>query len=139
MFEFEHVPPVEPDETVARFLLSRGQYSPGKGRAKPDAFLPPPSGRLSVTRHRQATPEELWAEGRYVARVRQRRLYGRADLPVGAAAAQRLLVVASPLRRTDGPDNPNHADITQWAPGREQQRLQALQLALAASLVVLPR
>ena len=58
-----HVPPVADDELLARFITQAKQFRPGDQTVKPDLFIPFRLTQLSVTRHREATVEELRAVG----------------------------------------------------------------------------
>ncbi len=68
MIDPENVPPVELDETVARFVLaskaSRLVFEDGK--AKPQLFYPYKHVELSVNRHLNCTEDEIWQFGRGV-------------------------------------------------------------------------
>jgi hypothetical protein len=88
---------------------------------------------LSLTRHFQATEEELWNEGRRVSLLRQLTLYGRADVSVDAFLSESLQVVAKPL-----PENPNHADAIGWPANKAEQKIKALEIARNAAFVSKP-
>ena len=96
--------------------------------------MPHPRRDLSVTRHRDATEEELWAVGRDVAGALRRTLYGRGDLRSEECEVDSLRVKAKPL-----PNNPNHADVTGWPSQKQDQKAIAIKLAAAAGdLIPLP-
>ena len=59
---------------------------------KANAFLPAPNGELSVTRHIDATEEELWSLGEKVASARKppKELYGRGDVSVFRSEERRV-------------------------------------------------
>ncbi len=79
MIDPADVPPVDGDKLLARFVLQRSHVRADQ-TVKPDAFIPHPHHELSVTRHRSATPAEIWMAGQAVADVRAKTLYGRADV-----------------------------------------------------------
>lgn len=124
MFDPSQVPPVAADELLARFVLFSRHVRGPDNTVKPDAFIPHPHVELSVTRHREATDDELWNEGKRVADIRSVTLHGRADVPVTAFAAENLNVVAKPIA-----ENPNHADVERWPQEKPAQKIKALQIA----------
>ena len=112
------VPDVTDDERLARFVMVQGVIR-ADGTLRHNEFLPPLSGKLSVMRHLQASDDEIWAEGREVARLRAKGLFGRVDLGAGDCRSVGLRVIKSPLQ-ADPPSNPeprrrlsspNHADL----------------------------
>jgi len=133
MLDPASVPPVYRDEFLARFLIFSGHIRNSNNTVKPDAFIPHPRVELSVTRHRDATEDELWREGERVAALRQRALYGRADVQTTAFVAQDLKVEARPLQ-----GNPNHADVINWPPDKPAQKMKATEIALKSRLVSKP-
>lgn len=137
MIDPRHVPDVEPDETLARFILSSRHIRSSDDTIKPDAFIPHPSNELSVTRHRDATDDEVWNVGRAVAEVQQRTLHGRGDVVAAAFLERGLALQAAPvIGHARLPDNPNHANVTGWPKDdKGRQRLLALGVAAQAKLV----
>ena len=105
MLNLSRIPPVAEDELLARYILSSRHIRSSDNTVKPEAFMPHPHTELSLTRHIQATPEELWHEGERIAALRNLQLYGRADALVTAFTDQTLTVVAAPIL-----ENPNHAN-----------------------------
>lgn len=130
----ERVPPVAPDEQVARFVLFSRHFRSSDHTVKPDAFIPHPHADLSVMRHLQAAEDEIWQEGRRVATARDVSLYGRADVSVTTFRAQSVDVVAAPI-----PENPNHANAVGWANEKAEQKLKAIEIALKATYRPRPR
>ncbi|HEY2786117.1 MAG TPA: hypothetical protein VGJ05_14205 [Fimbriiglobus sp.] len=63
--------------------------------------MPHPHVEVSLTRHREATLDELWKEGKRVASLRVKTLYGRADVIAAAFIDQGLKVEPKPI-----PENP---------------------------------
>jgi hypothetical protein len=70
-------------------------------------------------RHLEATEQDIWDEGREVARLRAKELVGRIDLNAGECRRVGLQVIKAPLV-ADPPSkpeprrrlaNPNHADL----------------------------
>ncbi len=127
MIDPSHVPPVEADELLARFIVN-GNEVRADGTVRPQLFLPYKRVELSVNRHRDATVEETTNIGRQVAVQRSRTLLGRADIRTRSCCVQTLSVVASPIL----PDNSNHADIVGY-PARKDEQL-SLAAKLAASI-----
>ena len=95
--------PVLPGETLARYLLSKTQFSSQKWVVKSSAFMPPPSGELSVFRTGGMDAEAVWELGeRCVAGPQGRTLKARADILAGDVGEVGLTVHAD-----DAP--PRHA------------------------------
>lgn len=145
MLDPDTVPDVADDEVLARFLLVKG-FIRGDGTLKHNELMPPPSGKLSVMRHRSATQDEIWAEGREVSRLRARNLLGRAELVAGVCRAEGLQVIKSPLQADPAskPEprrrlaNPNHADLVFPPPAAADAGIppaKADQMAIAKALV----
>lgn len=137
MIDPHNVPAVGADETLARFVLSSRHIRGSDETIKPDAFIPHPHTELSVTRHRDATQDEVWGAGRSVAESQQRTLHGRGDVAATAFLRQELCIEAAPvLGHATLPDNPNHANVMGWPKDdRGRQRLIAVEIAAQASLV----
>ncbi|WP_142524427.1 hypothetical protein [Methylacidimicrobium cyclopophantes] len=99
---------------------------------RPDAFVPPPDLRLSVTRHDALSVEGLWSIGRavvaQVARTRKAELSGRADRCVRDVLRFGLATEAAPV-----PGNPYHAEIVGWPAEKAAQKNIAQQLAAIAA------
>ncbi len=145
MLDPDAVPDVAVEELLARFLLVKG-FIRGDGTLKHNEFMPPPSGKLSVMRHRDATQDEIWAEGREVSRLRAKGLLGRADLVAGGCQTEGLQVIKSPLQAdpVSKPEprrrlaNPNHADLVFPPPAAADPGIpppKADQMAIAKALV----
>jgi hypothetical protein len=133
MIDPAQVPPVAADEPVSRYVTQSKQFRPSDGTVKPDAFIPHPHLALSVTRHLQATEEEVWAVGAAVAAGQGKTLYGRAVVTVSDCQSQKLDVMAVPVE-----GNPNHADVVGWPAAKQDQKAIALVLAAAASFLPPP-
>jgi hypothetical protein len=127
------VPPVDPDEWLARFIHYQ-RYIRQDWTVRADAFIPHPYPDLSVTRHLQLSEAELWQIGRDVARHTSKTLHGRADVQVTFFQQQQLQVVADPVL----PENPNHANVTGWPAEKPAQKIIAQQITAAASKVLAP-
>jgi hypothetical protein len=127
MIDPAHVPDVDANEIVARYVLYRSHVR-ANHTVKPDAFIPHPHRNLSVTRHYLAAEAELWRVGEKVASERGLKLHGRADLAVAVIQSQKLETVADPI---DG--NPNHANVKHWPAEKPRQKLIAAELAGASA------
>ncbi len=141
MIDPRRVPDIETDETLARFILSSRHIRSSDDTIRPDAFIPYPENELSVTRHRDATEDEIWNAGRAVAKVRQRTLHGCGDVVASAFLERGLALRADPvIGHKTLPDNPNHANVIGWpTDDRGRQRLLALEIAAQARLARPPR
>ena len=129
MLDPDNVPPVTPDELVARFIYVRRNIRNSDNTIKPDAFMPHPRIKMSVTRHIAATEEEIWTEGLRVGEVRNLPLQGRGDFLVGSAIAAGIEIVSEKI-----PENPNHADGIGWPADKGEQKMKATEIAKAATL-----
>ena len=133
MIDPANVPEVAAGELLARFIFFSNHFRPGDKTVKPNAFLPPANLLCSVTRHFEATENELWSVGEGVASKRDVTLYGRGDIRAGTCIRQRLVVSKDPI-----PENPNHANVCGWPADKPAQKIIAQELAAAASLVLRP-
>jgi fatty-acyl-CoA synthase len=59
MIDPSNVPAVDADESLARYVLYSRQIRKSDETIRPEAFIPHPYQELSVTRHREATEEEI--------------------------------------------------------------------------------
>jgi hypothetical protein len=134
MIDPAHVPEVDSQELLSRYVLSRKHVNQQTQLLKGDAFLPHPYEELSVTRHRDATDAELWSVGQQVATQRKKTLHGRGDAHAALYLDQALGVVAAPV---DG--NPNHVNVTGWPHNdKPAQMLIAKEIAAAAKFLPTP-
>lgn len=133
MLDPSHVPSVSSDELLARYVLFSRHFRSSDNTVKPDAFMPHPRVELSMTRHVQASEEELWKEGDRIAALRNATLYGRADVGAKVFTDQGLTVMEAPII----PENPNHANAVGWPDEKSAQKLKALEVAEKA--VYLPK
>ena len=131
MLDPTHVPAVRSDELLARFIIFSKHIRSSNLTVKADAFIPHPLIELSVTRHREATEDELWHEGERVAALRS--ASGRADVTAGAFEGERLSAAAKPI-----PKNPNHADVIDWPADKPAQKMKAVEIASKAAFVPRP-
>ncbi|MDJ0730044.1 MAG: hypothetical protein QNJ33_08630 [Crocosphaera sp.] len=128
MLDPSNIPPVEDTEILTRYVLQSRHFRNDK-TARPELFIPHPRQDLSVTRHRDATENELWQVGKNVAQKREKNLYGRFDIQTKDCKINPLSVEAKPLD-----DNPNHADITGWPSSKQDQKELALKIAASKSI-----
>jgi len=128
-----NVPPIDSNEWLARFILSRSHLRPDR-TIKQDAFIPYPYPDLSVTRHLQLSAAELWQIGCDVALPTGKTLYGRADVRVFVFQQRELQVVPDPLI----PENPNHSIVVGWPADKPAQKIIAQQIAAAAGKALEP-
>ena len=126
MIDPQNTPPVADNELLARFIVNSNEVR-ADNTVTPKLFLPYKRVELSVNRHRDATEAETWAIGRQVAANRGKILYGRADIRASSCRIAPLDVVAKPIL----PHNPNHADIVDYPPRKDEQLSLAQNLAAA--------
>lgn len=125
------VPPVDAEEMLSRFVLTRRHINQQSQLLKADAFVPHPHTELSVTRGRDATDAEIWQVGQRVAEKRAKTLVGRGDAIAATYWGQRLKVVADPVA-----GNPNHANVAGWpSDDKPAQKLIAQEIAAVAKFV----
>lgn len=121
---------VDPNEPLARYLLSRSHFSVQKRLVKSSAFMPSPTGELSVFRVRDLAEKEVWALGnQHVAVPQQRTLYGQANF-----SARIVTNAGLHVRPDDNP--PRHADVVGWPVEKDAQKMVALELSQSATLLL---
>jgi hypothetical protein len=133
MIDPSAVPDVAGNEDLARFIVHSRHVRRSNLTIRPDAFIPHPYPDLSVSRHLDATEEELWSIGLGIANVMGKTLYGRADILALTCLAQNLTVTAAPIAA-----NPNHANISGWPADYDMQKAIALEIAATARYVDRP-
>src|SRR5882762_1269412 len=101
------VTPVGDDELLARFVVSSRWIRKSDQTVKQDAFIPPRTLELSVTRHFGLSSDELWKIGQEVANARPATLYGRADIVAANVWKEKLAIVPTSTPK-------NHANIIGW-------------------------
>ncbi len=105
------MPSIANEELLARFIVF-SRWIRSNQTVKPDAFMPPSTLDLSVTRHKDLSIQTLWQIGQQVADARPATLYGRADLTATEVRRQKLEVEPRPV-----PENLNHASIKKLCSG----------------------
>lgn len=134
MIDPSDVPPVADNEILARFATHSNHFRSSDGTITQNLFIPNRNGELSVTRHRDATEEEIWSVAHTVVNMLGCALYGRADIRASDCNVHSLRVIKKPIF----PHNPNHADVEGWPPQKEDRKLIASKLAAAASKLISP-
>jgi hypothetical protein len=131
--------PVEDDELVARFVLTRKHLPKSGGGVKAEALLPFSRVELSVTRHRNLSESELLEIGNEVAEGRRQKggrafpLVGRVDFLALVPREQGLDVIPA-----EGFDLPkNHADVVGWPAEKSAQMSLAQEIAAKSALLTL--
>jgi len=122
--------PIDLNESVARYILSKSHFSREEARVKHAAFMPPGNLRASVYRVSGLDADTIWMIGtEHVAQPRGRRLYGRGQLTVQAVVDTGLAVE---------PEEPpeRHAVIIGWPADKDRQMELAQELAAAAQLIL---
>jgi hypothetical protein len=124
----------DPEDLLARFLFQKSHFKRTEKRATPEAFMPPPDLKLSVYRITKLPEGEVWTIGRSVLEQHpQPRLYGRADVRVGAVQDVKL-------KALQDDDPPRHVNVVGWpsyADGKDLMKSLAQQLAKSAKLDLL--
>lgn len=119
---------IDDDELLARFIVSSKWYRADL-TIKPDAFIPHPTGKLSVTKHSGISESKLWEIGKGVAASRQSNLHGRSDILAGKCKIKPLQVVL------DEPPE-NHVHIENWPEEKHERKMLAIELAKASSHLI---
>jgi hypothetical protein len=116
--------PVDPAETLARFLYSKNHYKPSDHTVRYAAFMPPTSKRLSVFRIFTLQENEIWKLGDTL----------RIEPPLGRADIKALVVTETGLTVEADDIPPRHANIIGWPNESSEIKLKALILAEKALL-----
>ena len=130
----EHVDPPNPigaEEGLARFIFSSSHFSRENNRVKHNAFMPAPAGKASVFRIKGLEGTAVWKIGSEIAEQRSQSLHGRADITAGTVSRTGLSIKSS-----EPP--PRHCNIEGWPVEKSAQKLIAIELANAATLVLKP-
>ncbi len=120
-------------EQLARFVFSSGHVR-NNGGVKYQAFMPPASLELSVTRHAALAPSQVWERGESVAVRSERRLVGRADILTGAVRGEGLEAQEDAIA-----ENPEHTVIVGWPAEKSHQMNKAQALARDAQYLARPQ
>jgi hypothetical protein len=120
-----------PEEPLTRFLTQSNQWHKDRRRVSSNAFLPSRAATgLSVFRTAGLDVPAVWALGDlHVIPSPERRVRGTARVIASAVSAVGLTLV-----RDDVP--PRHAESRSWPEEKEARKQCALELAVAASLVL---
>lgn len=123
------MPPVDPTESLSRFILQKNWYSASFNRVKHAAFMPNPiNGETSVFRTSGVTNSEIWNIGdREVSIKRGKPILGRADVIASSVLSRELQIIPS-----EPPER--HANITDWPNEKSKQKQIAIELAAEANL-----
>jgi hypothetical protein len=123
---------VSDSERISRYLVEKSKFSAVNRRVKPNAFVPPPSGKLSVYRTEGQEESEIWNLGvEHVGRVLGKPILARADLKASDFSQRNLRF------EPDGVPHPRHCNIINW-PAESQWLSTAQDLASAAQLHLRP-
>lgn len=114
--------------TLSRFLFTDRHYrvlpSP---RVRPEAFTPPPDGRLSVFMTTGLDEYTIVVIGRDVGAARGKSLHGRADITAMVCREARLSLDVDN-------DPPRHTNVTGWPPDKADIKATTQILAQMAQL-----
>ena len=130
MLDPDNVADVNNSEMLARYATQSSHFRRIDWTAKQDLFFPHPHIELSVTRHINATEDEMWQIGRNVAELQNKTLYGRADVKAEVFIEQELTLRKAPLA-----NNPNHANTVGWATDKPNQKSKAQLIAAKSTFV----
>jgi hypothetical protein len=122
-------------ETLTRFIFSARHFDSKKNVIDSAAFLPPKDGKQSIYRIDGCSDTKIWWLGDcYVTRKRKdrKKALARGDFPTSLPLGLGLTVTT--VRKP----HPRHAHIEGWPAGKALQKINAIQLADNARLVVPP-
>jgi hypothetical protein len=122
---------IAPEERLTRFIFSSGHFSRETNRVKHNAFLPTSDGETSVSRTTTLPEDQIWTMGSQIAPGRTQTLHARGDILAAQVRKARLEVEPA-----EPP--PRHAIIIRWSKEKSAQKLQAMELAESARLVLPP-
>jgi hypothetical protein len=122
---------IAPEERLTRFIFSSGHFSRESNRVKHNAFLPTSERETSVSRTAALPEDQIWIIGSQIAPDRGQTLHARGDIFAAQVRKARLEV-----QPAEPP--PRHAIIIHWSQEKSAQKLQAMELAESARLVLPP-
>ncbi len=126
--------PVDPSETLSRFIMQSNWYRTSDNTVKYAAFMPNPSNnKTSVFRTSNLSTDEIWHIGdSEVSIKRGKPILGRADINAFNVTERHLEVDpnGSPER---------HANIVGWPEEKSKQKIIAIELSAVARLFPKPR
>jgi hypothetical protein len=114
---------VSADEQLARYILHSSHIRQDK-TLRADPFIPHPYPDLSVTRQQNLSEAEIWSAGNHVALQTGKPLKGRAETLASTYLGKNLRILEDPL-----PENPHHANVTNWPADKPTQKILALEIA----------
>ena len=123
---------VEDNEMLSRYIVYKRWVRNDK-TVRQDAFMPPPNLQLSVTRQLGLDDDDIWSFGKLAVLPSGRTLYGRADIKTIQVRKQSLNVQPAPDL-----NNPNHAHIVNWPTNKDEQKMQAMELASVSMFLACP-
>jgi len=124
---------VAASEQIARYILSKRQFSASNRTVKYGAYLPAPDGETSVYRISNLSDDAIWTIGQeYVAKSSSRSLYGRGD-----TAAEVIMTTGLDIVPEVTP-HPLHANIVNWPSEKDERKILAIEIANEAVLTLPP-
>ena len=124
----------DPADVLSRFLFQKGYFKRAENRAVQAAFMPPTDLQLSTFLTTGMAAANIWDLGKEaLASHPPPRLYGRADVDVGAVQSQKLKAL-----RDDNPDR--HVSVVGWptySDGKDRIKIIAQELARSSRLTLL--
>lgn len=116
--------PIDPTETLTRFLYFKNHYRPLDHTVRHAAFMPPKNKLLSVFRIFDLRENEVWRLGDTL----------RTESPLGRADLKTIVVTESGLTVDADDIPPRHANIMGWSDESSEIKLKAMILAEKALL-----
>jgi hypothetical protein len=129
--------PVNGEEAISRFIVSRYYFNNQTGNISPQAFKPAspkpperPDQQTSVYRTKSLNDAEIWAVGDdFVATKRNIPILARADIQAEKIFNQDLEIIP------DTRPHPRHANIVKWPENDEARQMKCLLLSKQATLL----
>lgn len=104
------IDPIDDNESLGRYLLSRRHFSSQKNIVKPSAFMPPPNLHVSIFRIKGLDENAIWniGENEVIKKTQPTKtLYGRAEI-----ISLAVKLVGLEVAPDDSP--PRHSNIKGW-------------------------
>ena len=120
---------VSAEENITRFINQKTYFRSSDGTVRHNAFIPSPSGEVSVYRTTGINDSEIYQIGNeFFADITGKPLMGRADIVASEIAKRELRI------EPDEEPHPRHANICGYPDEKSRQKLIAVELAAEAVL-----
>jgi len=125
-------PPLPDGDRITRFINEKGKLRREGAAAGYNAFMPPKNLRLSVYHTETLGDPEVTAIAHTHVSTTEKPILARADLTVRHYTSQALRI------EIDGRPHPRHGNVFGWSDEQALQKVIALRLAEAATVLKVP-